>query len=88
MRARVTPNADGSFDALFTGRFAVVVPFVYRAQLQPVQTWAGTSYVVDKKLGPIMGSYRMNAIVPGNEFSGNYSAAGDTGQILMRRRSF
>ena len=88
MRARVTPNSDGSYNARFVGRFFVVIPFVYRAELQPVQTWAGTTYVADKKLGPLLGSYRMNAIIPGNEFNANFSAAGDTGQIHMRRLSY
>jgi hypothetical protein len=85
MRARVTPNEDGSYRAVFSGRFALVIPFVYRADLQPVQTWAGTSYVVDKKLGPILGSYRMNAFIPGDTFNANFSAAGDSGQISMQR---
>ncbi len=88
MRARVTPNSDGSYSARFVGRFFGVIPFAYRAELQPVQTWAGTSYVVNKKLGPILGSYRMNAITPGNTFSANFSAAGDSGQIQMRRLSY
>ncbi len=88
MRARVTPNGDGSYRVLFTGRFAVVIPFAYRAELQPLTTCSGTSYVVDKKLGPILGSYRMHAVVPGNSFNANYSAAGDSGQINMQRQSY
>ena len=87
MRARVTPSSDGSYKAVFAGRFAVVVPFVYRAQLRPTQSWDGTVYVTEKKL-PLLGSYRMNAIIPGNLFNANWSAAGDTGQVSMQRVSY
>lgn len=84
MRARVTPAGDGTYKAVFAGRFAVVVPFVYRADLLPTQSWDGTVYVTEKKL-PLLGSYRMNAIVPGSTLSANWSAAGDSGQINMHR---
>ena len=86
MRARVTPTGDGSYKAVFAGRFAGVIPFVYRADMQPMETWDGTVYVTEKKL-PLLGSYRMNAIVPGSSFSANWSAAGDTGQVNMQRVS-
>jgi hypothetical protein len=87
MRARVTPSGNGTYNAIFAGRFAGVIPFVYRAELQPMQTWDGTVYVTEKKL-PLLGSYRMNSIVPGNTFNANWSAAGDTGQVEMRRLSY
>ncbi len=87
MRARVTPSGNGTYNAVFAGRFAKVIPFVYRAELQPMQTWDGTVYVTEKKL-PLLGSYRMNSIVPGNTFNANWSAAGDTGQVEMRRLSY
>jgi hypothetical protein len=86
MRARVTPVGDGTYKAVFAGRFAGIIPFVYRAEMQPMQTWDGTVYVTEKKL-PLLGSYRMNAIFPGNSFNANWSAAGDTGQFNMLRVS-
>lgn len=84
MRARVTPVGDGSYKAVFAGRFAGVIPFVYRADLQPTESWNGTVYVTEKRL-PLLGSYQMNAIIPGNAFNANWSAAGDTGQVNMQR---
>lgn len=86
MRARVTPAHDGTYKAIFAGRFALVIPFVFRAELQPTQSWDGTVYVTEKRL-PLLGSYRMNAVVPGNTFNANWSAAGDTGQFSMWRVS-
>ena len=86
MRARVTPAGDGAYKAVFAGRFAGVIPFVYRADMQPMETWDGTVYVTEKKL-PLLGSYRMNAIIPGSSFNANWSAAGDTGQVNMQRVS-
>lgn len=87
MRARVTPTGDGSYKAVFAGRFAGVIPFVYRADLQPAQSWDGTVYVTEKKL-PLLGSYRMDSVVPGNSFNANWSAVGDTGQVNMQRVSY
>jgi len=87
MRARVSPAGDGTYRAVFAGRFAGVIPFVYRAELQPMQTWDGTVYVSEKKL-PLLGSYRMNAIIPGSTFNANWTAAGDTGQVSMQRVSY
>ncbi len=87
MRARVTPLPDGTYKAVFAGRFAGVIPFVYRADLLPTQSWDGTVYVTDKKL-PLLGSYRMNTIIPGSSFNANWSAAGDTGQVNMQRVSY
>jgi hypothetical protein len=84
MRARITPAGDGTYKAVFAGRFAGVIPFVYRADMQPMETWDGTVYVTEKKL-PLLGSYRMNAIIPGSSFNANWSAAGDTGQVSMQR---
>ena len=87
MRARVTPSSDGTYKAVFAGRFAGVIPFVYQAELQPVQSWDGPVFVTEKKL-PLLGSYRMHAIIPGDSFNANWSAVGDTGQVRLQRVSY
>lgn len=84
MRARITPNDSGSYQAVFAGRFALVVPFVYRAEMHPVETWSGTTYVVEKKLG-MLGSYKMDALIGGGQMNANWSAVGDAGQVQMSR---
>ncbi len=87
MRARITASENGTYKAVFAGRFAGVIPFVYRADMIPVQTWDGTAFVTEKKL-PLLGSYRMQSIVPGNSLHANWSAVGDTGQVHMQRISY
>ena len=84
MRARITPTESGTYNAVFAGRFAGVIPFVYRAEMVPTQSWNGTVYVTEKKL-PLLGSYRMQSIVPGSSLNANWSAVGDTGQVHMHR---
>lgn len=86
MRARITPRADGNYDARFTGRFMLVIPFTYRVQLNSQGMGAGgQSLWAYKQLGPIVGSYSMSAQMNGGAFSGFFRAAGDTGSVSMRR---
>ena len=87
MRARITPTANGTYKAVFAGRFAGVIPFLYRAEIVPVQTWDGVTYTTDKKL-PLLGSYRMQTAVTENFLKANWSAVGDTGQVQMQRTSY
>lgn len=86
MRAVVQPKTDGSYQAKFTGRFALVIPFAYRVTLQPTQdAFGNTLLTAEKPLGPIMGSYRMTAQANQSGFNGRFQAAGDTGSIQMQR---
>ncbi len=82
MRANVRPQNDGTFSARFSGRFFVVLPFTYRVDLVPTG-WGG--YSADKKLGPIMGSYRMQTQFGANAMTGSFQAAKDIGAVEMRR---
>ncbi len=85
IRARITPASTGGYNALYAGRFALVVPFIYRSQLTAVETSCGTVYVAEKKLGPLLGSYRTQAVIQGGSFNANWSTNGDTGSIIMQR---
>jgi hypothetical protein len=82
MRANVRPQNDGTFSARFSGRFFAVLPFTYRVDLVPTG-WGG--YSADKKLGPIMGSYRMQTQFGANAMTGSFQAAKDIGAVEMRR---
>ncbi len=86
MRVKVTPRSDGNFDARFTGRFLVVVPFTYKTQLTN-QGWsdAGQQLGAYRQLGPLLGSYQMSAQMTPATFNGSFNAAGDNGQVTMRR---
>ena len=86
MRVVVQPRTDGTYQARFTGRFALVIPFAYRVTLQPTQDAFGNNLLTaEKPLGPIMGSYRMTAQANQSGFSGSFQAAGDNGSIQMQR---
>ncbi|MEQ1824551.1 MAG: hypothetical protein ABL921_01340 [Pirellula sp.] len=86
MRANIQPRTDGSYQARFTGRFAVIVPFAYRVTMHPSYDAFGNAVLTaEKPLGPLMGSYRMNAQALGSQLTGGFQAAGDNGVIRMRR---
>ena len=86
MRVVITPTNQGTYQARFTGRFAAIIPFTYRAELIPVTAQDGSVQLTSsKKLGPILGSYEMRTRVAGNTLSGEFQAAGDRGSILMQR---
>jgi hypothetical protein len=86
MRANIQQKSDGSYQARFTGRFALVIPFAYRSDLQPSCDANGnTILTANKPLGPILGSYHMSAAVVGSSFNGSFQAAGDNGTVTMQR---
>jgi hypothetical protein len=86
MRVNIQPKADGTYQARFVGRFALVIPFAYRVTLHPSCDDCGNSILsAEKPLGPLMGSYRMSAQAIGNQLSGDFQAAGDNGSIRMNR---
>lgn len=86
MRVVISPTSSGTYQARFTGRFAAVIPFAYRAELIPQTTADGRVILTSsKKLGPILGSYQMQTQVSDGVLSGDFQAAGDRGSILMRR---
>ena len=86
MRVVITPSNRGTYQARFTGRFAAIIPFAYRAELVPVQSSDGTTRLTSsKKLGPILGDYQMQTQVAGSTLSGGFQAAGDRGSIQMQR---
>ena len=86
MNVSIRPTSNGNYQARFTGRFALVIPFAYRAELVPQTTAQGQTVLTSsKKLGPILGSYQMNTHIIGDSLSGGFQAAGDRGTITMRR---
>lgn len=86
MRARVTPRTDGNYDARFSGRFLLVIPFTYKVTLTNQGcTECGHVLSANRPLGPLLGSYQMTATMNAAALNGSFSAAGDTGQISMRR---
>ena len=81
LRANLKPNGDGTYQGTFAGRFAVVVPYVYRATV--VQE--GDMLYSTKRLGP-MGSYEMQLQHYPGSLSGGWSAGKSSGGIQLYRR--
>jgi len=86
MRAVVQPTSDGNYQARFSGRFALIIPFTYKVALHPSVDLNGNTFLTaEKPLGPILGSYRMTAVADPSGLNGNFQAAGDNGSIRMTR---
>lgn len=86
MRANIRQSQDGTYQARFSGRFAVVIPFTYKVELQPCYDEYGNVHLsASKPLGPLLGSYSMHAISSGNSLTGAFNAAKDVGGIQMNR---
>lgn len=86
MRANVWKTSDGTYQARFSGRFALVVPFTYKVTMYPSYDQYGNVHLhASKPLGPIMGSYTMDALSSSNGLNGSFRAAKDVGTIRMQR---
>lgn len=83
MRARIRQVDSNTYRALFVGRFAGVVPFMYPATLERVP---GTQncYQSSQRL-PLMGTYRMTASISSGRFNANYRSRRDRGTFRMRK---
>lgn len=86
LKAKFRPQSDGSVRAVFTGRFAVVMPFRYTMKLQPSVAHDGSVCLSgSKKLGPILGSYDFSARANAGTLNASYSAGRDQGNFSLRR---
>jgi hypothetical protein len=83
LRARIRRTPAGDYRALFAGRFFGVIPFAYRARLEP--TGMPGQYVSVKRL-PLVGEYRMSATITPSRFHAHFESRRDTGIFEMRRR--
>lgn len=80
--SHLAPNGATQYRGTFSGRFAVVIPYFYRASV----TQSGNQLYSSKKLGPL-GQYEMIASMPNtNSIGGRWFAGKHTGGIQLRRR--
>ncbi|MEM6469394.1 MAG: hypothetical protein AAF802_07470 [Planctomycetota bacterium] len=83
LRARIRQVDATTYRALFSGRFATVIPFVYPAKLTRVP---GTySQFSSSTWFPGLGEYRMNATVTPNTFDAVFRGRSDSGRFQMSR---
>lgn len=83
LKARIRPIGGDRYRAVFVGRFAGVVPFVYPATLQRVPG-TGNCYTSSQRL-PLLGTYRMTASVTDRSFRATFQGRRDRGAFRMNR---
>ncbi len=83
LKARVRQIDQDTYRALFVGRFAGVIPFVYPARLDRV-TGTDNQYTSSQRL-PLLGTYRMNATVTNSRFHANFRGGRDSGTFNLSR---
>lgn len=83
LKARVRETGNGNYRAVFVGRFAGVVPFIYPASLTRVPGTCNC-YRSSQRL-PLMGTYQMTASITGNRFYATFSSRKDRGVFDLKR---
>lgn len=83
LRASIRQTAAGDYRAVFAGRFAKVIPFVYSTRLTP--TPMPGQYTSVKRL-PLVGTYRMSATVTPGHFEATFQGRKDQGVFRLDRR--
>lgn len=83
LKARVRKIDHDTYRALFVGRFAGVIPFVYPARLDKV-SGSSDQYTSSQRL-PLLGTYRMNATVTDSHIRANFRGGRDSGTFNLSR---
>ncbi|MEM7557555.1 MAG: hypothetical protein AAF394_00395 [Planctomycetota bacterium] len=81
LRIKLQKTGSNTYQGNFSGRFALVSPYFYRANV--VQH--GNTLYSSKKLGP-MGEYRMQLRIGSTSLIGGWNTAKHHGSIRVRRR--
>ena len=81
LRVRLKPTGPGKYQGTFSGRFALVIPYFYRADVHQY----GNTLHSTKKLGPL-GEYQMTLHQGGPALSGTWQAGEHRGRIQLSRR--
>lgn len=84
INAKIRQVSPDRYEALFYGRFFVVIPFAYRATLTRVPGTADLFH--SSKQMPIVGNYQTTATIRDGHFDANFSSGKDTGVFRMTRR--
>jgi len=84
LRATLTPTATG-YTTTFTGRFAKVVPFVYRTPLDVVGASEDTVFLAAERRLPLFGTFRTDAVVTPFSFDATFRSGRDSGRFTLTR---
>ena len=80
LRVRLTPSGPNVYRGRFSGRFALVVPYFYRATVYQ----SGNTLYSSRRLGR-RGQYQMRLQMYGNSLSGGWTTGQQSGGIQLRR---
>jgi hypothetical protein len=84
LKATVSPSPSG-YDVRFTGRFAKVIPFVYRSHLDVVGTSGDTMFLAAERRIPFFGTFRTDATVSPTSFDATFRSGKDSGRFVLSR---
>jgi hypothetical protein len=83
LRARVRKIDHDTYRAVFTGRFAGVIPFLYPAKLERAPG-SCDCYTSSQRL-PLLGTYRMSATVSSDRIYATFRGRKDAGVFDLRK---
>jgi hypothetical protein len=84
LRASVTPSPAG-YDVRFSGRFARVIPFVYRQHLDVVGTDGDATLLSATRRIPLFGTFTTDAAVTPTSFDATFRSGKDSGRFVLSR---
>ncbi|HYH65032.1 MAG TPA: hypothetical protein VD866_10090 [Urbifossiella sp.] len=86
LRATFTRVGTNCYQVRFAGRFAKVIPFRYSTPLTVVGTGDGVALLsTSKTLGPLLGTFSMNATATATTFDADFAAKNDRGKFVLTR---
>ncbi len=80
LRIKLQKTGSNTYRGNFSGRFAIVIPYFYRADVLQ----HGNTLYSSKKLGPL-GEYRMQLRIGPTSLNGGWNTAKHHGSIRVRR---
>jgi hypothetical protein len=84
LRATVSPSQSG-YDVRFSGRFARVIPFVYRTHLDVVGAVGEATLLSAERRIPLFGTFRTDAAVTPTSFDATFRSRKDGGRFVLTR---
>jgi hypothetical protein len=84
LRATVLPAGSG-YDVRFSGRFAKVIPFVYRQHLDVTGTSGDAVFLSADRRIPLFGTFHTDAVVTPTYFDATFRSGKDGGRFVLSR---
>lgn len=85
LNARIEAGNGNSVVVHFRGRFAKIVPFIYRSQLSVVSEDEQGTHLEGSQRLPLFGTFSTNATVKDGQFTATFQSGKDTGEFRMTR---